>query len=105
LGLFNRLLCDMARLRRRAAGRWPERSFGIIDMQSVKSASRAAKAPAILVRGPRRFDAAKKLLGLKHVALVDANGTWLAIAVEPASIQERDTPPALDGGKTEPDYA
>ena len=36
LGLFDRLLCDVACLRRRAAGRKPEPSLGIIDAQSVK---------------------------------------------------------------------
>ncbi len=84
LGLFDRLLCDVARLRRRAAGRTPEPSLGIIDTQSVK---------CIPVRGPRGYDAAKKVLGRKRVALVDADGTWLAIAVVPASTQERDTLP------------
>ncbi len=92
LGLFDRLLCDVARLRRRAAGRTPEPSLGIIDTQSVK---------CIPVRGPRGYDAAKKVLGRKRVALVDADGTWLAIAVVPASTQERDTLPALDAGKAE----
>jgi len=37
----------------------------------------------------------------KRVALVDADGTWLAVAVVPASTQERDTLPALDAGKAE----
>jgi len=92
LGLFDRLLCDVARLRRRAAGRTPEPSLGIIDTQSVK---------CIPVRGPRGYDAAKKVLGRKRVALVDADGTWLAIGVVPASTQERDTLPALDAGKAE----
>jgi hypothetical protein len=54
LGLFDRLLCDVALLRRRAAGRTPEPSLGIIDTQSVK---------CIPVRGPRGYDAAKKVLG------------------------------------------
>jgi hypothetical protein len=35
------------------------------------------------------------------VVRVDADGTWLAIAVLPASVQERDTLPALDQGSTE----
>jgi transposase len=92
LGLFDRLLCDVAFLRRRAAGRKPEPSLGIVDTQSVK---------CIPVRGPRGYDAAKKVLGRKRVALVEADGTWLAIAVVPASTQERDTLPALDVGKAE----
>ena len=92
LGLFDRLLCDVARLRRRAAGREAEPTLGIIDTQSVK---------CIPVRGPRGFDAAKKVLGRKRVALADADGTWLAVAVAPASTQERDALPALDAGKAE----
>lgn len=98
LGLFDRLLCDVAHLRRRAVGRRAEPSLGIIDTQSVK---------CIPVRGPRGDDAAKKVLGCKCVAqatssacaAVDADDTWLAIAVVPASVQERDTLPALDAGK------
>ena len=35
--------------------------------------------------------------GRKRVALADADGTWLATAVVPASTQERDTLPALAG--------
>ena len=92
LGLFDRLLCDVARLRRRAARRRAGPSLGIIDTQSVK---------CIPVHGPRGYDAAKKVLGRKRVVLVDADGNWLAIAVVPASVQERDTLPALDTGKAE----
>ena len=91
-GVFDRLLCDVARLRRRAAGRKPEPSLGIIDTQSVKR---------IPVRGPRGDDAAKTALGRKRVALADADGAWLAVAVVPASTQKRDTLAALDGGKAE----
>jgi putative transposase len=90
LGLFDRLMRDLARLRRRAAGRRPEPRLAIIDTQSV---------PCISVRGPRGFDAAKRIMGRKRVALVDADGNWLAVAVVPASVQERDTLPALNAGK------
>jgi transposase len=51
------------------------------------------------VRGPRGYDAGKKVWGRKRVALVDADGTWLAVAVVPAAVQDRDAPPALDDGK------
>lgn len=34
------------------------------------------------------LDAAKRTLGRKRVAMVDADGNWLAIAVVPASVQE-----------------
>src|SRR3954462_13327391 len=53
----------------------------------------------IPVRGPRGYDAAKKVLGRKRVALVDADGNWLAVAVVPASVQDRDTLAALEAGK------
>ncbi len=90
LGLFDRLLGDVARRRRRAMGRRAKPRLSIIDTQAVK---------CIPVRGPRGYDAAKKVLGRKRVALVDADGTWLAVAVVPASVQDRDTLEALDAGK------
>ncbi len=52
-------------------------------------------------RGPRGYDAGKKVLRRKRVALVDADGTWLASAVVPASTQARDTLPALVTGTAE----
>jgi transposase len=90
LGLFDRILRAVARLRRRAAGRRSGPRLAVIDTQSVK---------CLPVRGPRGFDAAKKVLGRKRVALVDANGTWLAVAVVPASVQDRDCLDALTSGK------
>jgi putative transposase len=51
------------------------------------------------VRGPRGYDAAKGVVGRKRVALVGAEGHWLAIAVVPASVQHRDTLEVLDAGK------
>ncbi len=81
---------EIARLRRRAARRRPEPRLGIIDTQVVK---------CLGVRRPRGYDAGKEVLGRKRVALVDAEGHWLAVAVVPASVQDRDTLPALDGGK------
>lgn len=51
------------------------------------------------VRGPRGYDGAKKLVGRKRVALVDADGHILALAVVPANVQDRDTLPALDEAK------
>ena len=90
LGVFDAMLRAVARLRRRAAGRRPEPRLGILDTQAVK---------CIGVRGPRGYDAGKKVWGRKRVALVDADGTWLAVAVVPAAVQDRDAPPALDDGK------
>src|SRR4051812_26398841 len=90
LGLFDALLRDVARRRRRRAGRRPGPTLAIIDTQAVK---------CIGVRGPRGYNAAKGVVGRKRVALVDAEGTWLAVAVVPASVQDRDTLEALDTGK------
>ncbi|HET6467885.1 MAG TPA: hypothetical protein VFG43_05865, partial [Geminicoccaceae bacterium] len=90
LGVFDAMLRAVARLRRRAAGRRPEPRLCILDTQAVK---------CIGVRGPRGHDAGKKVWGRKRVALVDADGTWLAVAVVPAAVQDRDAPPALDDGK------
>ena len=88
--VYGWFLGDVARRRRRAMGRRAKPRLSIIDTQSVK---------CIPVRGPRGYDAAKKVLGRKRVALVDADGTWLAVAVVPASVQDRDTLEALDPGK------
>src|SRR5215212_6827406 len=90
LGLLDALLREVARRRRRAAGRRAGPSLGIVDTQAVK---------CIAVRGPRGYDAAKGVVGRKRVALVDAEGHWLAVAVVPASVQDRDTLEALDAGK------
>src|SRR4051812_36407986 len=90
LGLFDALLREVARRRRREAGRRPGPTLAIVDTQAVK---------CVAVRGPRGYDAAKGVLGRKRVALVDAEGHRLAVAVVPASVQDRDTPEALDAGK------
>ncbi len=90
LGLFEALLRDVACRRRRKAGRRPGPTLGIVDTQTVK---------CIAVRGPRGYDAAKGAVGRKRVALVDAEGHWLAVAVVPASVQDRDALEALDAGK------
>jgi putative transposase len=89
LGLLDALLGEIAKLRRRAAGRRSRPRLAIIDTQAVK---------CIAVRGPRGYDAGKQVLGRKRVALVDADGNWLAVAVVPASVQDRDTPSALNQG-------
>ena len=90
LGLFDALLREVARRRRRKVGRRPGPTLGIVDTQVVK---------CVAVRGPRGYDAAKGVVGRKRVALVDAEGHWLAVAVVPASVRDRDTLEALDAGK------
>ena len=90
LGLFDRILRAVARLRRRASGRRSAPRLAVIDTQSVA---------CIPVRGARGSDAAEEVLGRKRVALVDADGTWLAVAVAPANVQDRDCLDALTPGK------
>ena len=89
-GLFERIMRDLTRLRRRAVGRRPEPTLAIIDTQSVK---------CLPVRGPRGYDPAKRLVGRKRVAMVDADGNPLALAVVPGSVQDHHALPALDQGK------
>ena len=62
----------------------------MIDTQSVKCSP---------VRGPRGYDAAKKVVGRQRIALVDADGAFLAVAVVPANVQDRDGLAALSVGK------
>jgi putative transposase len=102
LGLSDALLREVARRRRRKTGRRPGPTLAIVDAQAVK---------CIAVRGPRggacppasrrpdRGDAAEGVVGRERVALVDAEGRWLAVAVVPAPVQDRDTPEALDEGE------
>src|SRR4051795_9643811 len=90
LGLFDALLREVARRRRREAGRRPGPTLGVIDTQAVR---------CIGVRGPRGYGAAKGVVGRERVALVDAEGHRLAVAVVPASVQDRDAPEAPDAGK------
>jgi transposase len=90
LGLFDALPYEVARRRRRKAGRRRGPTLAIVDTQAVK---------CIAIRGPRGYDAAKGVVGRKRVALVDAEGHWLAVAVVPASVQDRDALEALDAGK------
>jgi putative transposase len=89
-GLFDRLLGDVAR-------RPPPRD-GPPGQASPEHHRHAVGQVHPGARSPW-YDAAKKVLGRKRVALVDADGTWLAVAVVPASVQDRDTLEALDPGK------
>ena len=61
-------------------GRAAAPSAAILDSQSVKTTGK---------RGPRGFDAGKKVKGRKRHLRVDTNGLLLACLVHPADIQER----------------
>ena len=56
-------------------------SAAIIDSQSVKTTEK---------RGPRGYDAGKKVNGRKRHIIVDTMGLLLAVVVHPANIQDRD---------------
>jgi putative transposase len=47
-------------------------------------------------RGPRGYDAAKRVKGRKRVLLTDTEGLIHAIQVVPASMQDRDTPAVIE---------
>ena len=72
---------------RLARGRKRQPSAGILDTQSVKAGPQ---------RGPRGFDAGKKVRGRKRVLLVDPLGLVHVIQLVPASVQDRDTPVVLE---------
>lgn len=89
-GLFEILMRALARRQRRCCGRRSEPRLAAIDTQSIK---------CIGVRGPRGYGGAKKLVGRKRVALVDAEKHVLVLAVVPANVQDRDTLLSLHDGK------
>lgn len=66
---------------RELAGRSPEPTAAIIDSQSVKGTAQG---------GDYGYDAAKKVKGRKRHVIVDVMGLVLALAITPASVQDRD---------------
>jgi putative transposase len=87
LEVLERALAVVNGCLRLARGRRRRPSAGILDTQSVKTGPQ---------RGPRGYDAGKKVNGRKRVLLVDTEGLVQAVRVVPASMQDRDTPAVLE---------
>ena len=71
---------------RTGSGRRRRRTAAVVDSSSVKASP---------VAGPRRFDGAKKLDGVKRHVLVDSGGALVAAVVTPADVQARAALPKL----------
>jgi putative transposase len=67
--------------RRLAAGRKRRPTAAIVDTQRVRTGPR---------RGPRGYDAHKKVKGRKRVPMVEAQGDPLGVQVVSADVQDRD---------------
>ena len=89
--VLDRALAVLVACRRLAAGRKRRPTAAIIDTQSVKTGPQ---------RGPRGYDAGKKIKGRKRVLMVDVEGDPLGIRVVPADVHEHRALRAL-----EPDLA
>ena len=84
--VLDRALAVLVACRRLAAGRKRRPTAAVIDTQSVKTGPQ---------RGPRGYDANKKIKGRKRVLVVDVEGDPLGVRVVPADVQDRDTLAAL----------
>jgi transposase len=85
--VLDRALGVLVTCRRLAAGRKRRPTAAIIDTQSVRTGPQ---------RGPRGYDAAKKVKGRKRVLLIDTQGDPLGVRVVPADTRDRDALHALD---------
>jgi transposase len=77
--VLDRALAVLVACRRLAGGRKRRPTAAIIDTQSVKTGPQ---------RGPRGYDAGKKVKGRKRVLLVDTEGDPLGLRVVPADVHE-----------------
>jgi transposase len=79
--VLDRALRVLVACRRLAAGRRRRPTAAIVDTQSVRAGPQ---------RGPRGYDAHKKVKGRKRVLMVDTQGDPLGVQVVSADVQDRD---------------
>jgi transposase len=84
--VLDRALAVLVACRRLAAGRKRRPTAAIIDTQSVRTGPQ---------RGPRGYDADKKVKGRKRVLMIDTQGDPLGVRVVSADAQDRDAVHAL----------
>jgi transposase len=84
--VLDRALRVLVACRRLAAGRRRRPTAAIVDTQSVRTGPQ---------RGPRGYDAHKKIKGRKRVLMTDTQGDPLGVQVVSADVQDRDALRAL----------
>ena len=84
--VLDRALRVLVACRRLAAGRQRRPTAAIVDTQSVRTGPQ---------RGPRGYDAHKKIKGRKRVLMTDTQGDPLGVQVVSADVQDRDALRAL----------
>ena len=84
--VLDRALRVLVACRRLAAGRQRRPTAAIVDTQSVRTGPQ---------RGPRGYDAHKKIKGRKRVLMTDTRGDPLGVQVVSADVQDRDALRAL----------
>ena len=84
--VLDRALAVLVACRRLAGGRKMRPTAAIVDTQSVRTGPQ---------RGPRGYDAHKKVKGRKRVLMIDTRGDPLGVRVVPADVQDRDALCAL----------